>query len=34
MSTLVFALLVFLVLYGFALAGAYLIEWLARRRER
>jgi hypothetical protein len=34
MSTLVLALLVFLVLYGLALAGAVLIEWLLRRRER
>lgn len=34
MSTLIFALLVLLVLYGLALAGAYLIEWLLRRRER
>lgn len=34
MSTLIFALLVFLVLYGLALAGAGLIELLLRRRWR
>lgn len=36
MSTLIFALLVFLVMYALALAGVRLVEWqwLARRRER